>query len=388
MVNIVPRIRQLVDAVLPRRAVRWDVPFVGIENVPRVVVVSEHMNATYFATFHYTLQYLQSQNVLDFAMLSGAGVERALSHCRPDALVEWLVNSTTPQIVIFSRYAAPCAKALLEAFQSHRVPVLYYCDDNLLDLPDTLGSGVIAAHGTEPVRDARRFCLARVDRVLASTGYLATRLRTQFPSQRVTEICYPPYLASLIRKASRKDDRRSDKQVTIGYMGSRGHQGDLEMVVPTIMHILRQFQHVRFETFGTVAMPTALRCFGERVAAHSPRRTYGEFLQFQYDLGWDIGLAPLKDNDFNRCRSPIKFVEYTACDIVTVASNTNVYSSVIGSNPGLVADEHGWGAVLEQMVMDTDLRWACLGRARSICAERYHLPDVSRGLAKAMTLEG
>lgn len=383
MTNLIKRVA---GALAPRKDMRWDVPFVGLAAVPRIVIFTDRADATYCATFHYPLRHLQDKGSVDFAVMSSAGVRSSLSRTAVRGFARDLVASAAPRAVIFSRYATPFGVELLDAFRLHDVPVFYYCDDDLLNLPQALGEGVLATHGSSQVLHARRACLGAADGILVSTPHLGTVLNAQFPAQRIEVLLYPPYLGSLVKRASRPSGSAGDRAVTIGYMGSKGHQRDLQIAVPALEDLMERLPAIRFETFGTIAMPDALHRFGGRVAAHGPRGSYGEFLQTLYDLRWDVGLAPLADNAFNRCRSPIKILEYTACDIPTVASDMSVYRPVLESGGGLLAADHAWGAALERAVTDPQLRGACLDRVRETCAGRFGLSDVAAGIMSALHL--
>ena len=370
----------MAGAFIPKKVVQWDVPLSGLEQVPRVIILSDHIDATYYATFHFPLQYLQAKGLLDFATMSSAGVGTCLSRMGTGEFVRHLVDRVAPHAVIFSRFATPSGNELLEMFRSFDVPTLYYCDDDLLSLPQSLGQGVLTAHGAKQVLETRRACLTVADRILVSSSYLAMVLSAQLPSQRIDVLFYPPYLAPLITQTPKHGCQVEDKPVTIGYMGSKGHQQDLQIAVPALVNVLKQFPMVRFETFGTIVMPEALLRFGERVAAHAPRNSYKEFLQSLYDLRWEVGLAPLADNTFNRCRSPIKFLEYTACNITTVASDVSVYRSVMEAGGGFLVPDHDWDAALDHVVTDVPFRRMCLDHAREVCADQFSLPDVAAGL--------
>jgi glycosyltransferase involved in cell wall biosynthesis len=378
-------IRRAVETLSPQAPTRWDVPFRGLKGRPKIIILSDRMDATYYATFHYPLQYLQDRALLDFAVMSGAEVRKSVSRMgETHRLVDHLIAREAPHAVIFSRYATPYGHELLEAVRSHSITTLYYCDDNLLDLPANLGNGVLAAHADHEVVEQRRACLATADRILASTSYLAETLKRQFPNQQTQVLLYPPYLECLVRPAARRHDGTDIRTVTIGYMGSKGHQRDLEMAVPAIAETLERFPHTRFETFGTIAMPDALHRFARRVDAHGPKNRYPEFLQGLHDLHWDVGLAPLVDDCFNRCRSPIKFVEYTACHIATVASDVGVYRPAMAPGCGLVVQEQDWCSALEQFVTDAQLRRSCLEQAREACARQFSLQKVAAGFLAAL----
>jgi glycosyltransferase involved in cell wall biosynthesis len=74
---------------------------------------------------------------------------------------------------------------------------------------------------------------------------------------------------------------------------------------------------------------------------------------------WHIGLAPLLDTPFNRCKSPIKAIDYAALGLAVVASDTAVYRGSIadGSAGQLVANTPAaWYAALTWLMRNWDLR--------------------------------
>jgi glycosyltransferase involved in cell wall biosynthesis len=385
--HAVSLLKRAVKTLSAQTPFHWDVPFGGLREKPRIFILTDRMDATYYATFHFPLRHLQDRGLLDFAAMSSAGVRRSLSRMgEANRFVHDLIACEAPHAVIFSRYAMPSGHDLLNAFQAGNIMTLYYCDDNLLALPSDVGNGVLAAHADQEVVEQRRACLAAADRILASTSYLAETLKRQFPTQRTEALLYPPYLACLVRPPARHRGRADDRPVTIGYMGSKGHQRDLEIAVPAIAETLERFENTRFETFGTIAMPAALHGFAGRVDAREPKSNYQDFLQTLHDLHWDIGLAPLIDDPFNRCRSPIKFVEYTACNVATVASDVGVYRAAMRPGCGRLVSEQDWRSALERFVTDAELRRSCLDQAREICARQYSLQDVAASLLAAVEI--
>ncbi len=75
-------------------------------------------------------------------------------------------------------------------------------------------------------------------------------------------------------------------------------------------------------------------------------------------LGLDCAIAPLADNEFNRCKSPLKFEEYTAFGWPTIAQNMTPYKEhIISGETGLLAsDEASWLSALESLYQNKKLR--------------------------------
>jgi hypothetical protein len=68
-----------------------------------------------------------------------------------------------------------------------------------------------------------------------------------------------------------------------------------------------------------------------------PVADYADFIPYLRSLGWWVGLAPLEDNAFNRCKADTKWVEYSLAGMAVVASDTVVYRRACGGGAGLVA---------------------------------------------------
>ena len=317
--------------------------------------------------------------MLDFAVLSGDLLRDNPSRLSKGAGFDGLQTDHRPHVVVFSRCADVLALELMRLSRREGIPALYYLDDNLIELPSTLGSDVIERHGRREVVETRRRFLAEADAILTSTHHLGNVMRRLCPGRTVSELLYPPYLGHLVHEG------RVDKQVrhalTIGYMGSKGHQQDLSMVVPVIAHCLEEH-----ETFGTIAMPSELRRFGARVRAHEGKQDYSNFLSYLYSLGWDIGLAPLQTTPFNLCRSAVKFLEYTACHVATIASDMDVYRPAIADGSGILAGDNEWGYALDELARDPAKRRSLVRNARQQCTTQYALERVAVKLKETLDI--
>jgi hypothetical protein len=71
-------------------------------------------------------------------------------------------------------------------------------------------------------------------------------------------------------------------------------------------------------------------------------------------LKWDIGIAPLRDNIFNRCKTALKFYEYAMTGIPTLASNIPPYAGECN----YLADNNfeDWYNKLEKLIVDREFR--------------------------------
>lgn len=366
--------------------IELDIHWPGPNTAPRVIVFTEHINATYYLSFHYAMEELVREGRASFAALSSVSVASALrggGAADVDEFVAALVEETHPDVVVFSRYAVPQGPSLAEAFSRVGIPLVYHIDDDLLHLPESLGGVVLRNHGSGEVLSARRRLMERADVIYASTSFLAQRLRQEFPGRLVFSGIYAPVLTEPPRAVSSATGDTFD----IGYMGSKGHARDLEMVEQALAAILRKHPRVRFEVFGTISLPESLQAFGERVSASRVIRDYREFLTEMSRKRWDVGIAPLRSDVFNKCKAPTKFIEYTSCGIPTVASDIEVYRSVIEDGvTGRLARDSDWERILDEVVADPENAVAWRERAGIDCRRRFSLDVLKRQLLHVVDL--
>ncbi|MFV3382749.1 glycosyltransferase family 4 protein [Pseudomonas sp. NY15354] len=356
----------------------FDLHHAGSEGAPNVLIFTEHVNATYFISFDIPLKEMHRRGEVNFAVAS----QKLVKSNGTGALQAW--NATfRPDVVVMTRYGLPHGRQILDYFKQQGVPVIYHIDDNLLEIPHSLGAEIQKVQGAREVIEERHYLLEKCDLIYASTPYLANHLQGLFPKQRVFHGMYAPYMAERVGEITKP---QRDYPV-IGYMGSKGHQEDLDLATPAIARLLDERPELHFEVFGTIQMPGELLRFGDRVKSHKVNQAYSGFLTTLASLGWDVGLAPLVNESFNLCKAPTKFIEYTAAGIPVVASDIAVYSRVIPEGGGMLVHDN-WYAAIGRLLDGPELRASNLKTARAFCQNQFSenalQQQVKHVLAKVM----
>jgi glycosyltransferase involved in cell wall biosynthesis len=97
-------------------------------------------------------------------------------------------------------------------------------------------------------------------------------------------------------------------------------------------------------------------------------------LPYEMNL-FDINICALEDNQFNRCKSGLKFMQAGVLGIPSVCSNLIPYQEVVQDNiDGFLANEpSSWLACLSELIENESLRIEMGERARAKVIEKHNL---------------
>ena len=241
--------------------------------------------------------------------------------------------------------------------------VVIDCDDNFLDvleshpLYDKLKSG-------KRDKAFMSTILSFADVITVSTEPLRQRLIRHFKEVHGIEkdiVVIPNMNDAKDWKFRRKP--KNPKKIVIGYAGSNSHQEDLKMFFPSLLSIMKKHKNVYFEVVGSISkeMLPMFKDFPldvmKRIDIWPGTYTFKEYPAFIANRNWDIGIAPLDDNAFTRCKSHIKFMEYSMFKIPVIASKVYPYYTNIGERSVITHEENGllvrpneWEDALELLI--------------------------------------
>lgn len=167
--------------------------------------------------------------------------------------------------------------------------------------------------------------------------------------------------------------------VRIGWGGSLGHREDIKWVIPVLRGTLSRHPEVTLAIMGD----SSLRDLFAWVPPRQFEYTFGGNIDAYRAFvgGLQIGLGPLLPTEFNRCRSDVKFLEYTAGGALAICSALEPYTGTIrdGENGFLFRDLGELDAAIERALARPGEREEIVRRAAQELAttrlERDHARD-------------
>lgn len=162
---------------------------------------------------------------------------------------------------------------------------------------------------------------------------------------------------------------KDPKKFIIGYAGSNSHQDDLEMFFPHLLEIMKKYPNVYFESVGSISKDM-LHLFDDfpspimnRCDLLPATWTFKEYPKMIADQKWNIGVCPLVDSPFTRCKSHIKWFDYSMFKIPVIASRVYPYFMAIEGRKTIEHDKTGllvkpseWFMAMEQLILDEKKR--------------------------------
>lgn len=234
---------------------------------------------------------------------------------------------------------------------------IFELDDDLLNIDPTSPAARVF-YDDPRVRGRLLANLRSADAVTASTEYLAGVLRSEYGVDAPIHVlpnCLDPAVLDL-------EPVDQAGPVTVGWAGSDTHRGDFEQVRKPLRRWFAKHPEVPFTCMGVpygwlVDRPSAAKLWIP---------IWDDPAAYMRELDWQIGIAPLANTQFNRCKSALKALEYAARGIVVVASDVEPYRSFVqhGVTGFLVQREHEWADYLDALTTHDDLRAHMAAAAR------------------------
>lgn len=286
---------------------------------------------------------------------------RLLAELTPDDFGD----GTYPLLV---RSCNPDAARMVEMLTSTSTPFGFYIDDNfwLLDPKTPLGRHYAA-------RPTRR----RLDAIVraATPVIAATPLLQEFLRPRARDVQQLDSFFDFSLVAPTLPPRVSRSVVRVGFAASASRGDDLATVLSEVHSALAEHPELEFEVIG--ADPTAVPAH-DRITVFPYLGSYSDYLAFQQERAWDIGIAPLGGAASNRYKTDNKYREYAALGIAGIYQESEPYAAVRDGVTGLVVgSDRSWRDAIARYCSEPGLIDAVRAAAREDVEQRLSLDAVA-----------
>lgn len=317
----------------------------------------------------------------------------------PKDLLEW------PDTVIFGRTYPPHYDPIktMREFKKLGKRVLYDMDDDFWQVAKDNPSALVS----NALKDQYEGMIREADAVITPSEVLAKKFKKLVKNKPVF-ICPNGVDTDVYRERD-----KNHPELIIGYMGAASHWNDLKIIAPVLSELAKKHDFL-FTVYGLVGEPleAAIYYYQRIVSANlQPEKNpyYKSALEFYNGLkdmkmwhvpfmppelhpsvlgrcDFDIGLAPLEDNEFNRGKSCIKFYEYASVGTVTLASDVKPYADEVNYRAKNTFKD--WYNKLEKLIVDKDFREKTLAQQRAYVLKERTLDPIGLMWEKACQRPG
>lgn len=166
-----------------------------------------------------------------------------------------------------------------------------------------------------------------------------------------------------------------------GWAVSASHGEDWLSIKPALVKFLESHKDAKFVCMGDTHMDIKASLPEGQVEWYPFSNLWeGHYALRMPMLGLDCAIAPLANLEFNKCKSPLKYAEYTAFGWPTIAQNMEpYYSHIINGETGLLAsDTEAWVRCLDTLYRDKAFRSKLHYNALFTCKQLFDIKKVAR----------
>lgn len=341
-----------------------------------VLIVSTTFIPSVLLCGHCQLEYLEKQGKLNYRFV--------ISHFFNKKDVEWA------DTIIFLRSDSDIDAYVSKIARKAGKKLIYVLDDDLLNVPDYLSSSpyYLLPSTNKNIRTIMSNC----DTFLTPSPVLLEKYGKQFEHK---------YLISE-PSLNRINKKSKNEKIKIGFAGSIDRAQDINNILSNaIKEIVKKYGNsIEIEFMG--AKPDFVDELG---LTHLPYQDgYDAYTAYMAKCNWDIGLAPMPETEFHRCKYFNKYIEYASFGIAGIYTDCEPYVFGIRNREnGLLVKNttEDWVNAISELIenekLRNDISKECLREANEIYAldvlsedyykkitkdkvkvnESYNIPDLS-----------
>jgi hypothetical protein len=240
----------------------------------------------------------------------------------------------------------------------------------IAEIDDAIGDATPSNYYTfkEHHTIAAKHCML-MDAVVCSTEYLANSIVKIVGEDKPIHVA-PNCINKDLWKYKSKKNKKDTSITNIVYCGGGGHDEDLKLIYPSMRKILEENPDVKWTVRSGAFRPDFL--WHENIDFKTVSWGIDEYPQKLSDLNADIAVVPLRDTEFNRCKSNIKWMEWAYQNIPVIASNVEPYKGL--EHVKLVGnDREDWYKAINEKVILSRSNSPVTKDSKGYCIKKFNI---------------
>ena len=164
------------------------------------------------------------------------------------------------------------------------------------------------------------------------------------------------------------------KKIVLGWAGAGGHKFDMTLIEDAVKEIKKKWgKKVEFVSFGA-----------EQPGVFDKHVDWVDLTKYPKklaSLGFDIGLAPLRDNLYNRGKTNLRWLEYSSLRMPTIASDVEPFRD---TNALLCTTSEDWFSAMDTLIKDEEIRRSLGYEAFKLVDKKFNTKKAAPKLAKRL----
>jgi len=170
-----------------------------------------------------------------------------------------------------------------------------------------------------------------------------------------------------------------DRLFTVGWGGTNTHSEDTRKVFDCVASVVKDRNDIRFETVG-LPMPEKLK--DHKRAATREYVPVAEYAARLASWGWDLFIAPLEYNEFNRSKSNIKILEAACVGSPILVSDVGEYGKFCRMDKELqyllCNSDTDWKRKIVELKNEPKHREALVLKMRKVVRQNFEAKTVAK----------
>lgn len=298
----------------------------------------------------------------------------AFEHDHRGRQLRRLARKQSDLLIVFRGSTRRGLKTLAAAKRAGKTTV-WASDDDLLNLDSSNPVG--GRYERSKVRSTMETMMKTADALWT----FSPQMRQKYLEKGFQQVHYCHSIAPFSDSAIQCTDvhHQNSDLVRIGHIGDFSHANEMHNLVSAIQELSKASLSRKWVIEFVGYTPPELENH-PNVRSVPYIKGIDNFHKWLRSASWSIGIAPLRDTPFNRCKTDNKFRTFSANGICGVYTNIPPYSdSIVHEHTGLLCDDSPveYAECLKRLIEDDVLRNRINQQSQKIALERYHPESVA-----------